>query len=47
LRIALIFAAWPALRRLGYPPRGVLRWAPNAAEATPAPVTRRKGGHRT
>jgi hypothetical protein len=29
LRIALLFAAWPALRRLGYPPRGVLRWAPN------------------
>ncbi len=30
LRIAVIFAAWPALRRLGYPPRGVLRWAPNS-----------------
>jgi hypothetical protein len=29
LRVALLFAAWPALRRLGYPPRGVLRWAPN------------------
>jgi hypothetical protein len=29
LRIALLFAAWPALRRLGYPPRGVLRRAPN------------------
>jgi hypothetical protein len=30
LNIAVLFAAWPALRRLGYPPRGVLRWAPNA-----------------
>jgi hypothetical protein len=29
LRIALLFAAWPALRKLGYPPRGVLRLAPN------------------
>lgn len=47
LRVALIFAAWPALRRLGYPPRGVLRWAPDVVEATPAPVTRRKGDHRT
>jgi hypothetical protein len=28
LRIAVLYAAWPALRRLGYPPRGVLRWAP-------------------
>ncbi|GKQ40322.1 hypothetical protein [Streptomyces sp. A012304] len=30
LRIALYFAAWPALRRLGHPPRGVARLAPNA-----------------
>lgn len=30
LRMAILFAAWPALRRLGYPPRGILRWAPNA-----------------
>jgi hypothetical protein len=29
LHTALIFAAWPALRRLGYPPRGILRLAPN------------------
>ncbi len=29
LRMALIFASWPALRRLGYPPRGVLRMAPD------------------
>lgn len=28
LRVALVFAAWPAFRRLGYPPRGVVRWAP-------------------
>jgi hypothetical protein len=31
LRIALLFAAWPALRRLGYPPRGVLRRTPDAS----------------
>lgn len=41
LRIALLFAAWPALRRLGYPPRGVLRWAPNAIRY---PVTRAAPG---
>jgi hypothetical protein len=41
LRLSLIFAAWPALRRLGHPPRGVLRWAPNAIRY---PVTRAAPG---
>lgn len=39
LRLALIFASWPALRRLGYPPRGVLRLAPNSTGRPAAPGT--------